>query len=450
MPPYTIQGDKVLCGERTIPIIWRGDALVAGGGPGGLAAAFIAHRNGLKVLLLEELGFLGGMAAYGCGMPLGGAYPAYRSNGGFAEEIMDSLRNAGKDAADVRVMGQFSYWFFHDSEYFKSFIAKKVMDEKLPVRLHTMVCDVIMDGDNRVAGLVLESKSGRQAALAKIIIDATGDADVCARAGADFVMGRDEDGAMMATTVVFSLANVDTEKAFAYKKEDPRFEKALERARADGLFVHPHDKLGNFVSVLREGTIFCNSVRVRDIDGTNADDLTKAELESRVRILRQLEFMRKYVPGCENCYIGSTGARLGVRESRRIIGEDILTARDVETGRKREDVGVIRSAGPYDNASRGTDASYHELNAIDENQWYHIPYGCFIPKKLDNVAVAGRTFCCDYMALTGARGIALMMCAGEAVAAAAAYAVRHDCAMRSVDTQWLRRKLREQGCNIDD
>ncbi|MEG1687986.1 MAG: FAD-dependent oxidoreductase, partial [Angelakisella sp.] len=348
MGQYTILNDKVICDEQEIPVVWSGDVLVAGGGPGGLAAAFMAQRNGLRVMLLDELGFLGGMASYGCGMPLGGSYPAYRSNGGFAEEIIDAVRNAGKDAADVRVMGQFSYWFFHDSEYFKSFIAKKVVDEKLPVRLHTTVCDVIMQGTTTVAGLIVESKSGRQALMGKVIIDATGDADVCARAGADFVMGRDGDGSLMASTVVFSLANVDTERAMAYKEQDPRFEKAIARAAQDGVFVHPDDKMGNFVSVLRERTIFCNSVRVRDIDGTNVEDLTKAELEARIRILQQLIFVRKYLPGFENCYIGSTGARLGVRETRRIIGEDILTTEDVSSYRKREDVGVIRSAGPYD------------------------------------------------------------------------------------------------------
>jgi hypothetical protein len=324
------------------------------------------------------------------------------------------------------------------------------LDEKLPVRLHTVFCDVIMDGPSRVAGVVVESKSGRQAMLAKVVIDASGDADVCARAGADFEKGRDTDGAMMATTVVFSLANVDTKKAFDYKAEDPRFEKALARAEADGVFVHPDDKLGNFVSVLREGTVFCNSVRVRDVDGTDVEDLTRAELEARVRILQQLEFMRRYIPGCENCYIGSTGSRLGVRETRRIIGEDRLRTEDVELCRKREDVGVIRSAGPYDNASRGTDPRYHTLNKIDEHDWYHFPYGCFIPKKLDNVAVAGRTFCSDYLALTGARGIALMMCAGEVSGTAAAYAVRNGVSLRDVDVGWLRQKLRDQGCNIDN
>ena len=450
MMNYTVENGAIISEKQKIPIVWRGDVLVAGGGPGGLSAAFMAKRNGMDVLLIEELGFLGGMMSYGCGMPLGGSYPAYRSNGGFSEEVINDLRNSGLDAPDVRVMGQFSYWFFHDSEYFKSYIAKKVLDEKLRVRLHTTFCDVLMENDRTVAGIIVESKSGRQAMMAKVFIDATGDADICARAGADFVIGRDEDGAVMAANVVFSLANVDTEKAFAYKKEDPRFEKALARAKEDGYFVHPDDKLGNFVSVLRDGTVFCNSVRIRDINGTDVEDLTRAELESRVRIVQQLNFMRKYIPGCENCYIGSTGSRLGVRESRRIIGEDYLSCEDVDKARKREDTGVLRSAGPYDNAGRGKDPVYIKLNEIDENQWYHIPYGCFVPKKLDNVAIAGRTFSCDYLALTGARGMALMMGVGEVSGTAASYAINNNVPMRDVDTLWLRQKLKEQGNNLDD
>lgn len=444
MAGYYLKDDRVVSEGEAVPVVWSGDVIVAGGGPGGLGSAIAANRNGLRTILIEQLGFLGGMCSFGCGMPLGGAHPAYISNGGIAQEILDMTQNVGEDSADIRVMGQFSYWYFHDSEYFKSMIAQFVLKEKLNVRLHTMVSQVVMLSGSRAAGVIVESKSGRQAMLAKTIVDCTGDADICALAGARYEKGRDADGAMMATTVVFNAGGVDTEKFFAYKQTDPTFEAALEKARQNGDFVHPDDKLVNICPGLRTGTLFCNTVRVRDIDGTNVEDLTKAELEARVRILQQMNFFRQYLPGCEKAFIAGAGSQLGVRDTRRIVGEEYLSTEDNLAQRKR-DTGILRCAGPLDNSSRGSDSKHAALNTIDENDWFDIPYGALVPKGLDNIIVAGRSFSSSYLAQSGARGMGLLIGMGECAGTAAYFAVRDNVAFREVDVKDLQKKLMEQG-----
>ncbi|MEW4413653.1 FAD-dependent oxidoreductase [Clostridium sp. AN503] len=447
MGTMKIEGDMVKIDREEIPVVWRGDVLVAGGGPAGLGAAIAAHRKGNRTLLLEQHGFLGGMCSYGAGMPLGGAYPGLRTIGGIAEEILTMVRNAGKDAADVRHMPLFGDWYFHDSEYFKSMISKMVLDEKLEVRLHTFAGGVIMDGDRRVAGIIADSKSGRQAYLAKTIIDATGDADICAWAGAAFEKG-DENGAMMGVTIVFNMGGVDTDAYSEYLKTDPGLKKALQKAEENGYPVNKDDKYTSIHLGMRPNSLFMNSVRIRNIDGTSAEDLTRAELEGRVRMMEQVGFFREYVPGCADCYIMNSGAQVGIRDTRRIVGEDYLSMEDCLSLRKRPDSVVLRCTGPFDNTTRGMEREY-VLNDIDMEQWYDIPYGCIVPKDLDNVVVAGRTFSCHYMALTSSRGQALLMGLGQAAGTAADLAIRSEAPFKAVNVKALQDVLRKDGCVLD-
>lgn len=441
-----ISEQTVVVNQEEIPIVWRGDVLVAGGGPAGLGAAIASHRKGDKTILLEQYGFLGGMCSYGAGMPLGGAYPGLRTIGGIAEEILTLVRNAGKDAADVRHMPLFGDWYFHDSEYFKSMIAGVVLKEKMEVRLHCFVSDVIMDGRRKVAGVIVDSKSGRQAYMAKTIIDATGDADICARAGARFEKG-DENGAMMGVTLVFNMGGVDTEAYSAYLETDPRLEKALLKAELEGDAVNRDDKYTSIHLGMRPNSLFMNSVRVRNIDGTKVEDLTRAELEGRVRVMQQVEFFRKYIPGCEKAYIMNSGAQIGVRDTRRIVGEDYLSKEDCLELVKRPETVILRCTGPFDNTTRGNEREY-VLNQIDMEQWYDIPYGCIVPLDLDNVVVAGRTFSCHFLALTSSRGQALLIGLGQAAGTAAHLASVQSKRFKDIDVKELQNILKEDGCDL--
>jgi hypothetical protein len=380
-------------------------------------------------------------------MPLGGAYPGMKTIGGIAEEILSLVRNAGQDAADVRHMPLFGDWFFHDSEFFKSLIAQFVLKEKLPVLLHTFVSDVVMDGNRKVAGIIIDSKSGREALLAKTIVDATGDADICARAGARYEMG-DEQGDLMGVTIPYIFADVDTGKYLEYVKEDKSFDKLRAKAKAEGFFTSDDDKWSSHHKGQRPNTVFINCVRVRNIDGTKVEDLTRAELEARVRMLQHLYFFRKYVPGFEKCYIASSGAEIGVRDTRRIVGEDYLRMEDCLEVRKQPDKTILRCQGPFDDTTRGQGRTDLQHNQVDVNDYYDIPYGVMVPKDLDNVIVAGRTFSSNPRAQAGSRGQGLLIGMGQAAGTAAVLAVRDGTPFKSINIPALQKLLIEAGCDL--
>ena len=447
MNKYQIFEDKVICENQEIPIVWKGDVVVAGGGPGGLGAAVAAHRRGAKTILLEKNGYLGGMCAYGCGMPLGGAYPAMRSIGGIAEEILTKVRDAGQDSADVRHVDLFGDWDFHDSEYFKSMIAKFVLDEKMEVLLHCYVSDIIMKDSRNAAGIIIESKSGRQAIMGKTIVDSTGDADLCARAGARFDKG-DDNGDMMGVTIPYYIADVDTDKYLEYLKTDRGFAKAIAKAQSEGHRISSEDKMTSTHKGCRPGTVFVNSIRIRDVDGTKVEDLTRAELLARVRIMDELDFFRKYIPGFKKAYVSSSGGEIGIRDTRRIYGEQYLDKDDCTGLRRRPESVILRCQGPFDDTTRGHQNKTDYLNHVDVYKDYDIPYGCLVPKDLDNIIVAGRTFASHYLAHAGSRGQALLIGMGQASGTAAAAAAKEGIPFRDVNVAVLQKELMEDGCDL--
>ena len=445
----SIDDKNVYVSDVVIPIAWKGDVLVAGGGCGGLGAAIAANRKKAKTMIIEAQGFLGGMASYGAGMPLGGAYPGLKTIGGIAEEILTIVRNAGKDAADVRHVKWFGDWYYHDSEFFKSMISDFVMKEKLPVTLHSFVSDVLIDNDNnrKVLGIVTVSKSGRQAYLAKTIIDATGDADICARAGARFEKG-DENGDFMAMTIPFNMGGCDVEKFVEYRKTDPELVIAKKKAQDMGIPVSDEDRFAAVDPGVRPGWVFHNAVRFRNCDGTHVNQLTYAELEARRRILAHLAMFRACIPGCENAYIANTAATIGIRDTRRIVGEDYLSTDDCLSLRKRPESVILRCAGPFDNTTRGSKNNPH--NPIDITKYYDIPYGCIVPKDLDNVVIAGRTFSSSALAQSGSRGQALLMGMGQAAGVAASMLCNmpDGSAFKEIDVKKLQENLIADGCDL--
>lgn len=441
--------------QRSTPVIWEGDVIIAGGGPAGIGAAIASAREGKKTLLVEKYGFLGGMCSYGSGMPLGGAYPGYKPIGGIAEEILARVRTAGQEAADVRDVEHFGFWYFHDSEYFRTLAADMVLASGAEIRLHSWVADVILGedaggaadgGEPRIEAVILESKNGREACCARVFIDATGDADLAALAGAPYERGRNEDGAFMAVTIPYILFDVDVAAFTEYEKHDPGFVKALAAARESGLVISTEDKFTSWHVGQRPGSIFSNIVRVRNIDGTSTVDLTRGEIEARRRIYQHLAFFRAFIPGCTQCYVGKSGEQVGVRDTRRILGQTILTARDCTELRKRSD-SILRCAGPFDNMTRGNE--FIPLEKVrDENDYYDIPYGCLVPKNVSNLLVAGRCFSADYLAQSGSRGMGLLMGMGHSAGTAATMLCDTGQAAKDLAVEALRGKLIASGMNV--
>jgi len=446
---YTLENGKLYQERAEIPVFWSGDVIVAGGGPAGIGSALSSARNGCSTIIIEKHGYVGGMAAFGEGMPLGGAYPGYKKIGGIAEEILDSLRHAGPDSASVRDVKYFSLWFFHDPEYLRYLAGELLQQAGVKIMLHAMVVDVIMEG-NTLRGVIIESKSGRQAVLAKATIDCTGDADIVAWAGGPFFTG-DEGQKTMAFTLPYVMADVDVPRAWQSLDQDPRLVKATARALRDGLQLHADDKVWVLFNGIRPNTLYANNTRINGFDGSNTEEITLAELEARKRIAVHIAFFRKYVPGFEQAYVSKVGDQIGIRDTRRIRGEATLETADCISFKKRGD-SVIRAAGPLDDVSRkkggeGTESSVRQMQ--NDKDWYEVPYGALVPQGLDNILVAGRMFSSSHLAQAGTRGMGTMIGFGQVAGLAASIVAKKGIKAREVDVGELRRMLVEQGCDLD-
>ena len=352
-----------------------------------------------------------------------------------------------------------------DPEGFADLALEMVEQENIKLLLHTLVVDSIVR-KNRIVGIVVENKSGRQAVTAKVVIDATGDADVSKFAGVPYEkLDRDK---LYVVGIGFKLANVDTDKFIQYVRSKPDnlvwahfpkneievpegiekqviavFEKAKDEVvfeREEGVDLHLRSKLGwiTIYSGLKkgEGTLLPPYVSG---DGTDVQDLTKTEIVMRRRAVESLEWARKNIPGYESCHITGKELAIGVRETRRIIGEYVLTGEDVMQGRKFEDA-IGRSMVEIDRHMSGEPRDSHMLLKNP----YEIPYRCLIPKKIDNLIVVGRCISCDHLANGSVREVPVCWLTGQAGGTAAALATKTSVMPRKLDVSLLQKTLREQ------
>lgn len=408
--------DTIAEPERKIPVSGRYDVLVGGGGVAGIGAAVAAARNQAKILLIERYGYLGGLATGGLVLPL--PVPpkgSPRGHGGIMQEVIDRLEGAGElcrtQSGDC----------FSNPEAIK-LVCQEILEESdVELLLDTLVVGAIKDGYT-VRGVIAENKSGRQAILAKVTVDATGDADIAALAGAPFMKRSREE--MLPITMMYVVGNVDEEKFREYETKDPGLRKASEKAG----FIYS-SWLGGKVqrgpsmrhmSGLMKGMMLVWGGAVK-YDGSNAKELTSAWLELRKQVAAEVAFLRRYVPGFESCHIIQTSPYVGVRETRRIVGEYVLTEDELK-GKRFED--TVFYNGTYDLC---------------------IPYRSLVPKKIDNLLAAGR---CVYAGETG-RGIISCMAMGQAAGTAAALSAKTGVKPRDLDVKALKKTLCEQSFCVD-
>ncbi len=411
---FEISNNELKLDARTIPIVACVDVLVCGGGVAGIAAAVAAARNGAKTLLIERAGFLGGTAT---GSAMGLIVIPASELVGFPREFFSRLaQEQGAGLGDVVP------W---DIEAYKLTAMDLVLDSGADLLLYTWVSEPLVR-DDRLQGVIIENKSGRQAVLAKVVVDATGDADVAARAGVPFVKGREEDGAMRPATVMGRISNIDLPRFKAYidshpedfSQDDGRRVVDLDRGivRIDGFFsiIEKAKQTGLMdpatpINYLRfsgvnpkehtdRGVLICNSTRIYNVDGTNAADITKAEIEGRKQLRDVVRVCRALLPGFGQSFLIDTSAYLGVRETRRIRGRYTLTYRDLAEGKRFDDSVVVMTSVDYGNAEiHGPDYG-HE--GSENDQWareltlklmrFEFPLGCMLPVTPKNLVVAGR------------------------------------------------------------
>lgn len=417
---------------REIPVTDEVDVLVIGSGPAGVSAAITAAREGAVTMLIEQTGDVGGISTAGLMSHWTGS-----TQGGIYEEILQ--RSCDSEKAGERVL--------INPEKLKTVYLEMLAEAGVRLKLYSFVCEPVMEG-NTVRGVILENKSGRSAVLAKIVIDASGDGDVAAKAGVPYFLGREEDGRMQPATIMFKVAGVDTERAVLPGGFEDHYQIPAGDIQAIGEAQLPAP--AGHVLLYRStlpGIITCNMTNCIDIDGTNAEDLTRATYTCRKQMDAIVKFLREYVPGFENCYQISSASLIGIRETRHFRGEATLTAEDILAARVFDDWVVTKAAFNFD-VHNMTGAGLDETGAqklFPQKKGYTIPYGCFVPLRAENLYLAGRDISGTHMAHSNYRVMPICANMGLAVGVAAALCVRNGCSPRTLDVKLVQERLRELG-----
>ena len=449
--------------RKTLPVAAAADVLVVGSGPAGLGAAVASARNGARTLLVERYGFLGGNLTAGL---VGPCMTSYSLDGrtqlikGIFEEMVLRMERIGgaihpsKTARCTPYCGFIEYG--HDKVTpFEPEAAKRVavemcLEAGVALRLHTFVVDAVLEG-NALTGVVAASKSGLEVLRGTVTVDCSADGDVAARAGVPTEMGRPEDGWTQPMTLFFRVRGVDDDRVAAYcaaHPEDRRpFASLVQRARERGEFSIPRRGIGLY-KTLRPGVWRINTTRVQRLMGTSADDLTRAEIEGRRQAQELLAFFRSRLPGFERSELLDTATQIGVRETRRIVGEHVLSFEDLADGREFDD--VIALAGyPVDLHSPTGDGG-GATGELPIANIYEIPYRSLVPLGVEQLLVAGRSLSATHEALAAVRVMPPAMAMGEAAGTAAALAVARGVAPRRIPVHELQARLVHQGAYLGE
>jgi len=441
------------------------DVLVVGGGNAGCAAAIAAARHGANTLLLERYGFLGGTAT----AAMVGPWMTFHSGqeqivGGIAQEMVERLMRKGASPGHLADSSDYVATITpFDPEVHKALLFEMMREAGVSLLLHAYFLSAQLDGE-AVCGATFATVGGTRGYRGRVVIDATADALVAASAGVPTQQG-DERGRVQPATLMFRLSHVDLAALAEYLREHPdemrsslrpleRVPAALtalaglnelwERARADGLVEVPRELVSFFISPYPD-EVTVNMTRVVNIDPLDPDDLTRAEVESRLQAMQLLEFFRGRVPGFANARIAATGTQVGIRESRRIVGRYTLTRDDVLQARRFDDA-VARSAYPIDVHNPSGSGTVTQRLAPGES--YEIPYRTLLPVNREQLLVAGRCISTTHEALASTRLTPTVMTLGQAAGTAAALACARGVPVGDIDTNELRAQLVADGVDL--
>ncbi|HEY0944172.1 MAG TPA: FAD-dependent oxidoreductase [Opitutaceae bacterium] len=422
---------------RRLPVIAETDVLVVGAGPGGLGAAVAAARNGARTILLERFGSFGGTWTSGL---LSAIMPFPFVKGIFAEIVERWHREGGWREFGERYGAGGTY----DSEMAKVVLDRFVLEAGVTPFFFAQVAGVIRESD-RVQGVVLESKEGRQVIAARMVIDSSGDGDVCALAGVPTAQGRDRDGALQPMTMIFKMTGVDDTRAEAYKKEDPSFTRAWQAAKARGEVTVPREDVLPSRNP-RTGEWNFNTTRIVGKDGTKLRDVTDAMIEGRRQVTEVAAFLRRHIPGFAQAVVSETAPHIGVRETRRVRCDYTVTGRDIIDVVPFEDC-IARGDWFIDIHSPTGDGT--ERIHPPPGKWYEVPYRSIRAHGVENLLVASRCIDSTHEAHAAIRITPQVVAIGQGAGTAAALCVRHGLAStRQLDAQLLRETLRQQGAFV--
>ena len=413
------------------------DVLVVGAGSAGSTAAIAAARTGASTLLVDRFGFLGGTSTavldtfYAFYTP--GASPR-KVVSGIPDEVVGRLVERGMAFERPNTYGA-GTGVTYDPETLKRVWDELVDDAGASTLLHAFVFAATVE-NGRIVEVQAAAKGGVRRIRPRVVVDASGDADVCALAGAPFEAPGDD---VQSLSTVFRVANVDVARAEAVPKQE--LWALMREARDSGRYALTRVE-GSVHRTPHEGVMMALMTRVRKVDATDADQLSAAEREGRRQAGEYFRFLRERVPGYERAVLVSTSPAIGVRESRRIVGEHVLTAEEILSARQFDDQ-IARCGAPIEEHHAGDDTRWVYL---DEGATYGVPYRSLQPQKLENVLVAGRCFSATHEAHASARSMATCMAMGQAAGTAAALTVEP----KRLDPAGLRARLRENGADVGD
>ena len=404
---------------RDIPVARDVDVVVVGGGPAGLAAAIASARNGASTVLVERFGYLGGTATAALMACINGFRNQVEPDStqtvrGIAEEIVLALKamdGLGKSPYPQKsyptTPGRLEYSYAIDTEKFKYITMKLCRDAGVDMMLHTWFCDSIVQA-GAIRGVVVENKSGRQALMAGVVVDASGDADVCARAGVPFWQTRHDEAIRLNDGLMYRI------------EFGPR--RPAQNMACD---------FGANAVVWGPGS--------PPIDGTDADELSRAEVDARLRVYEDFAAKQQKTPELAGARVVETPPMLGIRQTRFVEGLYKLTADDALTGRLHDDVVAISSCAII---------NYYGYRRYLEHEGYDIPYRCLVPKGVDDLLVTGRCISSEQQPYESHRAMVPMMAVGQAAGTAAALCSDNDVAPCSLDVGLLQETLMAQNVEL--
>lgn len=405
------------------------DLIVVGGGLSGVAASVSAAREGLKVLLIEKEGSLGGAMSNNL------VYPFMRY---WIGGDKDNLVNAGifKEMVNRRLAyNEPSY------EAFKFVFDDMVAEAGVDVLFHATVFKVNYEG-RQIKSVRVSTVASILEFSANYFIDATGDGELIALSNCEFQVGRESDGLCQPMTTCFRVGGVDTEK---FKEERPRLQELYKKLREEGAIKNPRENILVFFG-LGEGVLHFNTTRVIKKDPTNAFELSQAEFLARRQIVEMLKFLKENSTACKNAFLLNIASGIGIRESRKLKGEYVLTGEDILSLKNFEDTIAL---GNYEIDIHNPEGTGTHIHYFEDGEYYKIPYRSLLPKEYDNLLVVGRCLSAEHTAHSAVRIMPICACLGEAGGIAISTAKKTGTNTHTVDVLSIRKTLIEKGARVD-
>lgn len=411
------------------------DVIVVGGGPGGIASSVAAARGGAEVLLVERYGFLGG----GATAMLVNPFMTYFAGNkqvivGVFQDMLDQLSAMGAYGTEREP------WAF-DAEAFKVAAERLCLEAGVELLYHAFLADATVS-EGMIESISIATKDGLKELTAKVFIDSTGDGDLAYFAGATFEKGRSEDGLAQPMTLNFRMANVDIDRMPIGQE----ITKAYIKAKADGIIQCPREDILYFFAT-QPGVVHFNQTRVVKHDATDPKSMTEAEIEARRQAWQIAHWLVDSIPGFEKAYLQQTAPQLGVRESRRIMGDYVLTAEELLAACKFDDV---IACGSYPVDIHNPTGEGTVIRRLPAGTWYDIPYRCLIPQGLDNLLIGGRCISTTHAAHSAIRVMPIVFAIGHAAGVAACLATGRAQTTRGVSHSEIQSELLRQGAFLRD